>query len=137
MQTGDNIFACVTRSGFDKSAKIHCRRWRVTGARNVTKSQRSCRNSSGRSPSIQSRPLSLRLRHFCSPKKGSEEQIIYLRQRRQAVHADLVHNAAPGILRDSHSPPCVAVGQVPQQPGPILLTYRYWFLFLGLQLISF
>ena len=90
-----------------------------------------------RLPSIQSRSLSLRLCHFCSPKKGSEEQIIYLRQRRQAVHADLVHNAAPGILRDSHSPPCVAVGQVPQQPGPILLTYRYWFLFLGLQLISF
>ena len=33
--------------------------------------------------------------------------------------------------------PCVAVGQVPQQPGPILLTYRYWFLFPGLQLVSF
>ena len=41
---------------------------------------------------------------------------------RQAVRAKLVHNAAPGILRDSHSPPCVAVGQVPQQPGAILLT---------------
>ena len=50
---------------------------------------------------------------------------------------ELVHNAAPGISQDGHSPPCVAVGQVPQQPGPILLTYRYWFLFLGLLLVSF
>ena len=37
--------------------------------------------------------------------------------------AEMVHNAAPGILRDSHSPPCVAVGK--------------WFLFLDLRLISF
>ena len=38
-----------------------------------------------RSPSIQFRPLSLRLRHFWSPKKGSEEQTIQLGRRRQAV----------------------------------------------------
>ncbi|KAJ4441168.1 hypothetical protein ANN_11019 [Periplaneta americana] len=37
--------------------------------------------------------------------------------------AELVYNAALGILRDSHSPPCVAVQQVPQQSGPILLTH--------------
>ena len=63
--------------------------------------------------------------------------MIHLGLRRQAVRAELVHNAAPGILRDSHSSPCVAVGQVPQQPRPILLTYRYWFLFLGLRIVSF
>ena len=51
--------------------------------------------------------LSLRLGHFWSPRKGSEWQTIHL-GRRQAVRAELVHNAAPGILRDSHSPPCVA-----------------------------
>ena len=90
-----------------------------------------------RSPSIQSRPLSLRLRHFWSPRKGFEGQTIHLGRWCQAVRAELVHNAAPGILRDSHSPPCVAVGQVPQQPWPILLTYRYWFLFLGFRLVSF
>ena len=28
-------------------------------------------------------------------------------------------------------------GQVPQQPGPILLTYRYWFLFIGLRIVPF
>ena len=66
---------------------------------------------------------------FWPPKKGSEGQTIHFGRRSQAVRAELVHNAAPGIL-----PPCVAVGQVPQQPGPILLTYRYWFLFLGLWL---
>ena len=38
-----------------------------------------------RSPSIQSRHLSLRLRHFCSPKEGSEGQTIHLGRRRQAV----------------------------------------------------
>ena len=43
--------------------------------------------------------------------------MIHLGRRRQAVHVELVHNAAPGILRDSNSLPCVAVGQVPQQPG--------------------
>ena len=77
-----------------------------------------------RSPSIQSWPLFLRLHHFWFPKKGSEGQTIHLRRRRQAVHVELVHNAAPGILWDRHSPPCVAVGPVPQQPGPILLTSR-------------
>ena len=50
------------------------------------------------SPSIQFRPLPLRLRQFWSPKKGSEGQIIHLRRRCQAVSAELVHNAAPGIL---------------------------------------
>ena len=50
-------------------------------------------------------------------KKGAEGQTIHL-GRRQAVRAELVGNAVPGILRDSHSPPCVAVGQVLQQPGP-------------------
>ena len=44
---------------------------------------------------------------------------------------------SPEILWDTYSPPCVAVGQVPQQPGPILLTYKYWFLFLGLRLVYF
>ena len=63
--------------------------------------------------------------------------MIHLGRRRQVVGAELVHDAAPGILRDSHSLPCVAVEQVPQQPGSILLTYRYWFLFLGLRLVSF
>ena len=58
----------------------------------------------------------------------------HLERRRQAVRAELVHNAVPGILRDSHSSPRVAVGQVPQQPESMLLTYRYWFLFLGLRL---
>ena len=65
------------------------------------------------SPSIQSRPLSLRLRHIWSPKKGSEEQTIHFGRPSQAVRAELVQNAVPGILRDSHSPPCVALGQVP------------------------
>ena len=88
-----------------------------------------------RSPSIQSRSLSMRLCHFWSPKKGFEGQSIHLGWRCQAVHAELVHNAAPGILRDSHSLPCVAVGQVSQQPGPVLPTYRYWFLLL--RLVSF
>ena len=74
---------------------------------------------------------------FLSTKKSSEGQTIPLGRQRKVVRAELVHNAAPGILRDSHSPPCVAVEQVPQQPGPILLTYRYWFLFLGLRLASF
>ena len=53
------------------------------------------------------------------------------------LRAELVQNAATGILRDSRSPPCIAVGQVPQKSGPIFLTYRYWFLFLGLRLVSF
>ena len=70
-------------------------------------------------------------------KRGFEGQTIHLGRRLQSVRAELVHNAALGILRDSHSPPCVAVGQVPQQPGPILLTYRYLFLLLGLRLVSF
>ena len=56
-----------------------------------------------------------------SPKKGYEGQTIHLGRRHQAVHAELVHNATPGILRDSHSPPCATVGQVSQQPGSILL----------------
>ena len=43
-----------------------------------TQSRHFCRNSSGRFSSIQSRPLSLRLRHFWSPKKGSEGQTIHL-----------------------------------------------------------
>ena len=38
-----------------------------------------------RSPSIQSRPLSLRLCHFWSPKKGSEGQTIHLGQRCRTV----------------------------------------------------
>ena len=70
-------------------------------------------------------------------KKALSWQSIHLLRRHQAVRAELVHNAGPGILRDSHSPPCVAVGQVPQQPGPILLICRCWFLFLGLRLVSF
>ena len=74
---------------------------------------------------------------FAPLKKGSEGQTIHLGRRRQAVRVELVHNATRGILRDSHSHPCVAVGQVPQQPGLILLTYRYWFLFLGFRLDSF
>ena len=74
---------------------------------------------------------------FLVPKKGSEGQTIHLGRKRQAVREELVHNAAPGILRDSHSPPCVEVGHVPQQPGPIPLICRYWFLFLGLRLVSF
>ena len=67
-----------------------------------------------RPSSIQSRPLSLQLRLFWSPKKGSEGQTIHLGKRRQAVRAELAHNAVPGNLRDNHSPPCVAMGQVPQ-----------------------
>ena len=135
MQTGDNIVACVTKSGSDKSTEVSLPATRGSRVQ-VTwlKASRSLHQSSKRSPSIQSRPLSLRLRHFWSPKKGSEEQMIHLGWRRQAVCAELVHNTAPGILRDYYSPPCVSVGQ---QPGPILLTYRYWFLFLGLQLVSF
>ena len=81
-----------------------------------------------RSPSIHSRLLSVRLRQFVR-QKGSVGQTTHLARRRQAVRAELVHNAAPGILRDSHSPPCDAVGQVPQQPGPILPTFKYWFCF--------
>ena len=79
------------------------------------------------SSSIQSRPLYLRVRYFWSPKNGSEGQTIHVGRRRQAVglRGELIHNTAPGILRDLHSPPCVAMGQVPQQPGPILLTYKY------------
>ncbi|KAJ4442313.1 hypothetical protein ANN_03899 [Periplaneta americana] len=74
---------------------------------------------------------------FWSPKKGPDEQTIHLGRRRQAIPAKQVYNASLGILRDSHSPPYVAGGQVPQQPGPILLTYRYLFLFLSLLLVSF
>ena len=51
--------------------------------------------------------------------------MIHLGRRRQTVRVELVHNVALGFLRDTCSPPCVAVGQVPQQPGAILLTYRY------------
>ena len=39
------------------------------GASHMSKSEHSCRNSSGRSPFIQSRPLSLQLCHFWSPKE--------------------------------------------------------------------
>ena len=76
----------------------------------------TCVNRPTRSPSIQSRPFYLRLRHFWFPKKDSEGQTVHLGRRRKAVRAELVHNAALGILRDSHSLPYVAVGQVPQQP---------------------
>ena len=72
-----------------------------------------------------------------SSKKGSGGQSFHLGRRRQAVRAELVHNAVLGSVLDSHSLLCVAVGQLPQQPGPIPLTYRYWFLFLGLRLVSF
>ena len=41
--------------------------------------------------------------------KALRGQTIHLRRRRQVVCAELVHNAAPGILRDSHSPRCVSV----------------------------
>ena len=51
--------------------------------------------------------------------------------------AELVHNTAQGFLWDSHSLAYVAVGQMPQQPRPIFLTYWYWFLLLGLWLVSF
>ena len=105
-----------------RARKFTVRRQRVKCASDVTKSQHSCRNSSGRSPSIQFRPLSLRLRNFWFPNKGSGGQTIHL-GRRKTVRAELVHKAAPGILRDSHSPPCVVVEQVPQQPGSILMTY--------------
>ena len=55
----------------------------------------------------------------CGPlKKGSEEQKNHLGRRCQAVRAELVHRAAPEILRDSHSSPCVEEGQMSQQPGP-------------------
>ena len=74
--------------------------------------------------------LSPRLPNFWSPKKGCEGQTIHLGRRRQEVHAEMVHNAAPGIFRDRHS-------QVPQQPGPILQTLRYSFLFLRVWLVSF
>ena len=60
--------------------------------------------------------------------------MIHLGRRR---HVELVHNAVSGILRDSHSPPYVTVGKVPQQSGSILLTYRFWFLFLDLRNVSF
>ena len=95
-----------------------------------TQSRHSCGNSSGRFlVTLHTVQTSLWLCHFWSPRKSSEGQMIHLGWR-QALHAELVHNATLGILRDSYSPPCVAVGQ---QPGPILLTYRYWSLFLGLR----
>ena len=138
VQSGDNIVACVTKSGSDTrgghSAPTQCK---ASYGQHNHGTLAEIQVGASRSPSIQSRPLSLRWCHFWFPKKGSEEQTIHLGRRRQAVRAELVHNAAPGILRDRHSPPCVAVGQVPQQPGPVLLTYRYWFLFLGLRLVSF
>ena len=104
-----------------------------------TQSWHSCRNSSGKfSVTLYRVQTSFpAIMPFWSPKKGSEGQTFHRGRRCQAVHAELVHNAAPGILRDSHSPPCVIVGQVSQQAGPTLLTYRYWFLFLGLWLIYF
>ena len=69
--------------------------------------------------------------------KALRGQKIHLGRRRQAVSAELVHIEAPGILRDSHSPPCIAVGHLLQLLGQLLLTYRYRFLFLGLQIVSF
>ena len=142
VQTGDSIVACVTKGGSDKSAEVHCPPLESHGCK-ASYGQHNhgtlaeIQVGGSRSPSIQSRSLSLRLRHFLSPKKDFEGQTIHLGRRCQAVRADLVHILAPGILRDSHPPPCVAVGQVPQQPGSILLTCRCWFLFLGLRLVSF
>ena len=51
--------------------------------------------------------------------------MIHLGQRRQAICAEQVHNAAPGILRDSHSLPCVAVRQVPRPPARFFLNARH------------
>ena len=111
----------------------------IQGLIQPTQSRHSCRNSSGKfSVTLHAVQIPLPVITPCwSSEKGSEKQTIHVGRRCQAVREELVHNAAPGILRDSHSPPFVAVGQVPQQPGPILLTYRYWFLFLGLRIVSF
>ena len=127
MQTGDNTVAYVTKSG--SGARKFCSTT-MQGLIRPKQSRHSCRNSSERfSGSLHTVQTSLpAITPFWPPKKGSEGQTIHLGRRRQAVHAELVHNA------DSHSTPCVAVGQ---EPGPILLTYRYWFLFLGLRLDSF
>ena len=135
VQTCDNIVACVTKSGSDKSVEVHCQPLEGHGCKSHDwKLAESSVNRQTRSPSIQSRPFSIGLHHFWTPKRlwGANDW-----RRHQAVCAELVHNAAPGILGDRHSRPCVTVGQVLQYPGPILLVYRYWFLFLSLLLVFF
>ena len=110
MQTGDNIVACVTKSGYHKSSPVgsFCSTT-MQGLIWSTQSRHSCRNSSWRfSVTLHTVQTSLpAITPFWSPKKRSEAQTIHLGRRRQAVRAKLVHNTAPGILRDIHSPSCV------------------------------
>ena len=117
------LFRVCNKNSSDKSAEILCPPIECHGCKSRDCKLAEIQVEGLRSPSVQSRPLSLWLRYFWSPKNGSEGQTIHLGRRRQSVCAELVHNVAPGILRDSHSPPCVAVGQVPQQPGPIHLKH--------------
>ena len=138
MRTGDNIFACVTKSGSNKSAEVllhdNARPHMADKIKALLQKFRwEVLSHPPYSPDLS--PCNYAI--FGPLRKGSERQTINLGQRHQAVHAELVHNAALRILRDSHSLPCVTVGQVPQQPGPVFRTYRYWFLFLGLRLVSF
>ena len=102
--TGDNIVACVTECGSDKSAKVHCPPLEGHGCKSRdSKLAEACINCPTRSPSIQSRPLSLRLCHFWSTKKGKR---FHLERRHQAVFAELIHNATPGILREPFTTLC-------------------------------
>ena len=123
----------VRKSGSDKSAEFHCPSLQGHGCKShdLHKFKWEVLGHPPYNPDLSPWDCAI----FGSL-KDSEGQTIHLRRRRQAERAELVHNADPGILRDSHSPPCVAVGQVPQQPGPILLTNKYWFLLLGLRLVS-
>lgn len=104
----------VKRSNENDQASSLLRSYCSTTMQSLIRPRRlrhSYRNWSGgggpRSPSRQFRTISLRLFHSCSLKKISKGKN-HLRWRNQALRAELVHIALSGILRDSHSPPCVS-----------------------------
>ena len=110
VQTGDNIVARVTKSGSDKSAEVHCPPLEGHGCKPRDLKLALLRKFKWE-VTLHTVQISLpAITQFLFLKKGSEGQTIHLGRRHQAVRAELVDNAAPGILRESHSPPSVAVG---------------------------
>ena len=78
--------ASVTMSDSDKRTEVPCPPLEGHGCKSRDyKLAESCVNLPTRSPSMQARYLSLRLRHFGPHKKGSEGQTIHLGRRRQTV----------------------------------------------------
>ena len=132
VQTSDNIIVYVTKSGSDKSTEVHwppleCHRckshWLKANRNTCQSSNMVALHTVHLSPSNYAifGPVKKALRGKWFTSDDDVKQ--YVRNWFK--------------MQDSHSQPCVTVGQVPQQPRPILLTYRYWFLFLGLRLFSF